>query len=594
MIKLSDYVVKFLEEIGVKNVFLLSGGGMMHLLDSVSRSNKIKYSCNLNEQATSICADASAQYNNKLGVCMVTTGPGGTNAITGVTASFLDSIPVLVISGQAKTSDLVGDKKVRQVGLQEVNITEIVKPVTKYAVTVKNGEEIKYHLQKAIHLAKDGRRGPAWIDIPLDIQGSLIDEEVLKEFDPESENLNKCSMQVDDKIVNVYNLINQSKRPVFLIGYGVVAANASREMKEMSHLLNIPVLSSWRAKGIFGQSDNLYYDHPGSPGFRYSNLILQNSDLLIIIGSRLNVAMTAYNQEHFAPKAKKIMIDIDENEIANVGMKLDVEIVSDAKVFLDALKVKLSLFNNTSFLEWINYCSEVKKRYPLINEKQTIKSTQVDGYYFGSVLSEFMGKDDVVVLSSSGHACGISNMSFEIKEGQFAMSSLGLGSMGFAVPSAIGLAIESKKRTIVLEGDGSLQHNLQELQLITTYKLPIKIFILNNKGYASIIGMQKRIFNENYAGSDSGSGVILPAIKKIAELYNLKYYCIKNNNEIVNTVTEIMNDEAAALCEILIDSSFEEIPKAMTKVAADGSLSSSLLEDLYPFIDKDELNKWML
>ena len=320
MIKLSDYVVKFLEEIDVKNVFLLSGGGMMHLLDSVSRSKKIKYFCNLNEQATSICADASAQYNNELGVCMVTTGPGGTNAITGVTASFLDSIPVLVISGQAKTSDLVGDKKVRQVGLQEVNITEIVKPVTKYAVTVKNKDEIKYHLQKAVYLAKNGRRGPVWVDIPLDLQGALIDEAALKEFTPEPGIVYDAAIPDDNDIKNIYSMINQSKRPVFLIGYGVVAANAGREMKEVAHLLNIPVLSSWRAKGVFDGSDNLYYDHPGSPGYRYSNLILQNSDLLIIIGSRLNVAMTAYNQEHFAPQAKKIMVDIDRYEIANVGM----------------------------------------------------------------------------------------------------------------------------------------------------------------------------------------------------------------------------------------------------------------------------------
>lgn len=594
MIKLSDYVVKFLEDIGIENIFLISGGGMMHILDSIGKSKKIKYYCNLNEQATSICADATAQFNNKLGVCIVTTGPGGTNAITGVTASYLDSIPVLVISGQAKTSDLVGDKKVRQIGLQEVNIVEIVKPITKYAVTVKNKEEIKFHLEKAVYLAKNDRRGPVWIDIPLDIQGDFIDETSLQGFTPKIEISNNILTDHNQKISDVYELINNSNYPVFLLGHGVIASNAQDSINELSRILNIPILSTWRAKGIFDNSDDLYFGHPGSPGYRYSNLIVQNSDLLIIIGARLNVATTAYNQKNFAIKAKKIMVDVDEHEISNVHMNLAIKIKSDAKSFIENLINSSNLFNKKSFKDWVLYCSQVKKRFPLESEKQPVESSLVDGYFFGKILSKYMTKDDAVVLASSGHACGISNMSFEIKKGQFAMNSLGLGSMGFAIPSAIGLAVESKKRTLVLEGDGSLQHNLQELQLITTYKLPIKIFILNNGGYASIIGMQKRNFQGNFVGCNTNTGVVLPPIKKIAELYNLSYNIIRNNYELESIIKKIMKDNTSVLCEILIDSSFEEIPKAMTKVAADGSLSSSLLEDLYPFIDKDELNKWML
>lgn len=594
MIKVSDYIVKYLENRNVRDIFLLSGGGMMHLLDSVGKSEKINYYCNLNEQATSICADAYGQYNNDLAVCMVTTGPGATNAVTGVAASYLDSVPVLTISGQVKTTDLVGDRGVRQIGPQEINIVEMVKPVTKYAVTITKKEEVKYHLDKAIYLATNGRKGPVWIDVPLDIQGAQIDESEFVEFDPIKEGLTEEYIIEENAINDLVEMIKVAKRPVFLVGHGVVASKAEKEVKNLVESLGVPALATWRAKMVFADDHELYFGHPGSPGPRYSNFILQNSDLLIIVGSRLNVGVTAFNERNFAPNAKKVIVDIDKYEIDKLDMDFEHKIVCDAKEFIKILANKLKDVKIRNIEEWISYCRGMKELYPIVKEEQVVKSDLTDMYLFGNKLSKYAKSEDSIVTASSGRSCGILNLSFERKEGQVEIGSMGLGSMGFALPAAIGACVASgKKRTITLEGDGSLQHNIQELALIDTYKLPIKLFILNNNGYASIVTMQKNHFKGNFVACDKETGVNFIPLDKIAELYNMDYYRINKNDEIDSVLNEVMKDDRSVLCEILADNTFDEIPKAVTKVNADGTMSSSKLEDLFPFLDEKEIIKAM-
>ncbi len=593
--KVSDYVAEYIVKLGVKDIFLISGGGMMHLLDSVAKNNDLNLVCNLNEQASSICADSYAQYTNNIGVCMLTTGPGGTNAVTGIAASYLDSVPVLAISGQCKTADFASLRNVRQFGAQEVDIVSIVKPITKYAVKITNKEEVRYHLEKAIYLAKTGRKGPVWLDIPLDIQAAQIEPEKLEGFNPPKQDLSMIKEDLDPAISRIYELLMHSKRPVLLIGGGVVSAEAQEEIKRLVKKLHIPVLATWRAKDVFAEDDLLYFGAPGIPTTRYSNYVLQNSDLLIIIGTRLNPVLTAYDEPHFGLQAKKVIIDIDENEINKLNMEFIEKVCTDARLFISKMLERCDEYSLPDYTTWINFCQQMKQKYPLLEEKQPVDNEGLtDGYYFMNKLSEYCDEKDVIIGASSGRACGISHMAFELKEGQRFMASLGLGSMGFVVPAAIGGCLASgKRRTIALEGDGSLQHNIQELQLIKNYDLPIKLFILSNSGYASIYMMQKNNFKSQFAACDAQTYVSFPKVEDIAKTYELNYYCIENNEDVERVLSKVMGDTRPILCEIKASIYFDEIPKSMTVAHPNGTFSSSKLENLYPFLSEEELRENM-
>lgn len=595
-IKVSDFVAKFLTENGIKDLFLISGGGIMHLLDSVAKKEGLNLVFNLNEQATGICADSYAQYTNHLGACLVTTGPGATNAVTGCAGAWLDSSPVLFISGQTKTADMGQLKGLRQFGAQEVAIVPMVTPITKYAVTVMRSDEIKYHLEKAVYLATHGRRGPAWIDIPLDIQGSQIELKYLKAFDPESEGLNETYTVENDVISKVYDLINKAERPIVLMGHGVTACGKGKELHQLLDKFRIPALATWRAKGVFGDDEELFMGSPGIRTTRYSNYVLQNSDFLLIIGSRLNPAITAYAEENFAPGAVKVIVDIDKNEINKLAVPFELKINADAGVFVESLVANKDKYINKSRESWIDYCVNIKKKYPLSKEVQPLDNEgKVDGYMFAEKLSDYMTSEDVFVGSSSGRTCGISHMAIRLKQGQKFITSMGIGAMGWCLPSAIASCVASgRQRTILLEGDGSLQHNIQELALINTYKLPIKLFVYSNSGYASIYNMQKNNFDSNFAGCNKDSGIEFPSIKSIAYAYNLEYYVIKSNNDIDNVLDEIMKDDRPVLCEIEGSINFDEIPKSKTIAHKDGTFSSSKLEYLYPFIDMTEHEENMI
>ena len=588
--KVSDVVTEFLVKQGIKDLFLISGGGMMHLLDSAARQIGLNLIFNLNEQASGICADSYAQFTENLGACMVTTGPGATNAVTGCAGAWVDGTPALFISGQCKTEQMGQLKGLRIYGAQEIAIIPCVKPITKYAVTVLKKEEIAYHLEKAVYLATHGRKGPVWIDVPLDIQGATVEEEELIHFDPYKEDLENNSPVLDADIEKVYQLLNQSKRPAILIGHGLVSAHRKKEIREIVTQFQIPVLATWRAKGVFGDEEDLFMGSPGVPTTRFSNYVLQNCDFLLIIGSRLNPVITAYDEPHFAPYAKKVMVDIESPEIDKLSIDFSLKIVADAADFVDAFASHADEFIARDRSDWLNYCRKMKAKYPLSAEKQPVDNEgKVDGFLFADKLSDYSNAEDVFVGSSSGRTCGISHMAYRLKKGQKFVTSMGLGSMGWCVPSAISCCVASgKKRTLVIEGDGSLQHNIQELALIRTYKLPIKIFVFSNHGYASIFTMQRNNFNSRFAGCNEESGLVLPKMELIAHLYNLQYYCIHSDDEIDDVLSKAMADDTPCLCEVEGSINFDEIPKSMTIAHSDGTFSSSKLENLYPFISEEE------
>ena len=592
--KVSDYIVRRLEEHGVRDVFLLSGGGMMHLLDSLFQSEIIHPYCNLHEQASAICAGAYAQATGKLGVCMVTSGPGATNAITGAVDAWIDSEPVLVISGQAKTSDLVGNRGVRQCGSQEVNIVAMMQPVSKYAVCVTDKTMVKYHLDKAMYLATHGRKGTAWLDVPLDVQGAQVEESELVEFDPVAEGLVSSYSVSNADIDEILEMLRAAKRPLVLAGKGVQASGAGETLRRFCHDMQIPALAAWRGKMVFPDDDELYFGHGGNTGSRYANWILQTCDFLLAIGTRLNSGITAFNEPHFACRAKRVMVDIDPNEIAKLHMDFAKTVVCDAADFISCLKQRAEGLSALDTTVWLTFCRKAKEAYPVYREQQLIPQKQTNMYLFGHELSKYTRTNDVIVQSPTGRSCTVIGLTYERKEGQVEISSMGLGSMGFAIPGAIGACIAcGKRRTITLDGDGSLQHNLQELALIRGYGLPIKLFIMNNNGYSSISAMQDNHFASHYAGCGPESGVFLCNMKKLADLYDLNYYAIREDSEIAPVLDDVMADNEPVLCEIFADRSFDEIPKAVSRLNSDGTLSSSVLEDLYPFLPKEETEKWL-
>ena len=589
-IKVSDYVANFLTENGIKDLFLISGGGMMHLLDSVGRKEGLNLIFNLNEQASAICAESYAQFTNHLGGCMVTTGPGATNAVTGCAGAWGDGTPVLFISGQCKIEQMGQLRGLRIYGAQEIAIVPMVKPITKYAEVVMEPEKISYHLEKAVYLETHGRKGPVWIDIPLDIQGAKVDKTSLVHFDPMAEGYVNYKKVEKVKIKRLFELLNCAKRPAILIGHGIVAAGKQEAIRTIVNDFQIPVLSTWRAKGIFGDEEPLFMGSPGIPATRFSNYVLQNSDFLLILGSRLNPAITAYNESHFAPNAKKVIVDIEQGEIEKLDMEFSIKFVNNVADVIDEMLSNKELYISQNRKEWLKYCTKIKNKYPLRKERQPVDNEgKVDGFLFADKLSDYSKKSDVFVGSSSGRTCGISHMAYRLKRGQRFVTSMGLGSMGWCIPSAISCCLASEKqRTLVIEGDGSLQHNIQELKLITTYQLPLKIFVLSNGGYASIYTMQRNNFQSNFVGCNEESGLQLVNIKKIAEAYGLPYFLIENDEQIESVLKECMKDDTPCICEVCGSIYFDEIPKSVTIANDDGTFTSCALENLYPFVSKEE------
>jgi len=596
MIKLSDYVIDFINRLGVKHIFILPGGGCMHLADSVGKNDNIEYICNLHEQACAISADAYSQYTNHLGAALVTTGPGGTNAITGVAGSWLDSIPVMIISGQVKRSDMVGDRGIRQMGFQEIGIVNLVAPITKYAVTVQKPDEIRYHLEKGAFLARTGRPGPVWIDIPLDVQSALIDENHLTQFHSEShkDETQNDALTLNDTIDDIIDLLNHSERPAILAGNGVRLSCALNELRQVIDLLNIPVLTTWKTIDIISEDDPLFAGRPGSAGQRNANFVQQNSDFIIIIGARLDHGQTGYDHKNFARSAKKIMIDIDPSEIEKMDQTIDIKLPFDAKIFLKQFLEKKGQIIRKDRSSWLKICSGWKKKYPVVLASY-FKEKKVNNYVLIDALSKVMEKDDLLVPGSSGASSEVTMQTFKVKYGQRIFNSQGLGAMGFGIAAAIGGCIASGlKRTICIEGDGGFYMNVQELETVRRLNLPIIFFLLNNQGYASIRITQTNYFNGRFVGSDAKSGLTLPETQKIARGFGLNYFQINSNVNIEDKVKQVLDTKGPVLCEVVLAFDHITAPKLSSYQKKDGSMASRPLEDLAPFLPREELKENMM
>ncbi len=588
--KVSDYIIKFINEnMKVKHVFMLSGGGWMHMLNSLGHNKNIEYICNLHEQAASIAAEAYGQYTNNIGVAMVTTGPGGTNAVTAVAAGWIDSTPMMVISGQVKRADMIGNSNLRQRGPQEINIIPIVKPITKYAVSVLEPSKIRYHLEKAYYLATTGKKGPVWIDVPLDVQGSQIDENNLEAFVPEKECLtihNECS---NSDLENIISLINNAKRPVFFAGNGIYLAGAKEEFLNLVKKLNIPVLTTWKTIDFFDDNDRLFIGRPGSIASRGANFNLQNADLFISIGARMDLPQVAFNFKNFAKNAKKVIVDIDGAELEKFEGDNIIKLQADAKDFIKQLYASM---DKVTYKDngWIEKCNELKNKYPLVNKEYFHLKDYVNSYVLLDALSNQMSSDDVFVPGSSGSCSEVSCQAFRAKKGQVFLNNQGFGSMGFGLPASIGACIASgKKRTICVNGDGGFVMNIQELETVKRLNLPIKYFILNNDGYGSIKNMQNNHFNGFYVGSGRTSGVTLPNFERVAKSYGLEYFKISNQQNIISKVSEVLNSEGPVICEVMIDPSMQTQPRVSSKKLENGSMMSMPIENMWPFLSEDEI-----
>ncbi len=529
-IKLSDYVIQFIENLGVKYAFLISGGGCIHLIDSIGKAKKIKYICNHHEQACAIAAEGYGRTTEKIGVCIVTSGPGSTNAITGVMGAWVDSIPMLIISGQVKRETIGAGKNLRQLGDQEINIVDIVKPITKYSTVVMDSKDIRYHLEKAVYLSKSGRPGPVWLDIPLDVQGSYIEVDELKKFNPQDL---KSDYRTDNQklkiiVSHVIKEIKTSTRPVLFVGNGIRFAGAEKELLKLINLLKIPVLTGYAGFDLVSSENPYFAGHPGSFGQRVGNFTLQNSDLLLVIGSRLNVRMTGFNFSSFARAAYKIMVDVDREEMNKKTININLKVNYDAKDFINELINQLKKtptnFNKNNWLEIIRGW---KKEYPSVLSEYWKDKKYVNPYCFVDTLSKFIKHDDGLSLANATSQI-VSYQALHFPQGTRILNNSGCAAMGYGLPASIGMCFaRNKKKTICLEGDGSIQLNIQELQTIVHYKLPIKIFVFSNKGYVSIRLTQEGLFGGKLVASSLETGVSIPNMIKIAKAYGIPTIKIK-------------------------------------------------------------------
>ena len=598
-IKVSDYIVSFLENIGVRHVFLISGGGNIHIIDSIGKSKKIKYVCNHHEQACATAAESYARITENIGVCVVTTGPGGTNAITGAVGSWLDSIPILVISGQVRRELIGAGKGVRQLGDQEINIVDIVKPITKYAVTVMDPNDIHYYLEKAYFMAKSGRPGPVWIDVPLDVQGSFVSTRNLKKFNPHEI---KPSFETDKgllerQVKQTIDALKGSERPVLYAGNGIRISGASKDFLILVDLLKIPILTSYAGYDLIPSSHPYFFGRGHAFGQRAANFILQNSDFFISIGARLDIRTIGFTYKAFARAAYKVMVDIDRGELDKFILSPDLKINFDAKEFIHEMIRQLKRKSiRIDIKDWITYGRMLNKKYPVVSQEFWKEKKYVNSYCFIETIGKYLQPNELIVLSDGIGALNCSYQAFFIKPGQRIILNNGCAQMGYGLPAAIGasFATNRKKRVICFEGDGSLQLSIHELEVIKHHNLPIKIFVYSNDGYQSIRNTQKGLFEGRYVASDAASGVSCPDFVKIGKAYGLKTMRINNHREMEEKIREVLVTNDPVLCDINTVRDLVLVPKLTTRKTPDGRFYSPPLEDMGPFLPREEFKKNML
>jgi len=589
-VKLSDYVIARIAEAGVRDVFMLPGGGAMHLNDSLGCSDRVNLVCNLHEQACAIAAEAYSQFTNNLGVCMVTTGPGSVNALTGVAAGWMDSTPMLIVSGQVKRADLCHGKGVRQLGFQEIDIVSMVKSITKYAVTVTDPDCIRFHIERAIWSAKEGRPGPAWIDIPLDVQAAEIDPSQQSGFSPDAEQSQRVPGQFGlvEKVRLTLQSLRQSKRPVILVGNGVRLAQSEQEMHLLAAKLEAPILTTWKALDLFEEHDPLFIGRPGAIAQRAANFAQQRSDWFLMIGARMDMGQTAYMHKYLAPEATRIMVDVDEAEIKKMDTDIAIEIVAGADQFINEVLVQLDTreVEPERWSQWLDQCRSWKQAYPVVLPEYLEDTAGVSLYALIDALSKKVQQGDLVVPGSSGACSEVTMQAFQSQKGVRVLNSQGLGPMGFGISSALGACVASgKQRTICVDGDGGFAMNTQELETVNRLGLPIKFFVFDNGGYGSIRATQNAYFDSRYFASSPEGGLTLPNLEKIANTYKIPFVELGSNNEIDEKLDSCWRITGPSICRVRVSPRQVTAPRVRSRQTEDGSMETAPMDDLWPPFD---------
>jgi len=562
----------------------------MHLNDSFGKERRIRYICNHHEQACAMAAEGYARIAGTLGVINVTTGPGSINALNGVFGAWTDSVPMLIVSGQVKRETCLASydlPNLRQLGDQEADIVRMVKGITKYAVLVDDPASIRYHLEKALYLATSGRPGPCWLDVPVDVQSSMVDESKLRDYDPKEDEPQWDAGALPQQCREIIARIQASPRPVILAGSGVRIGKAVDVFEKVVRKLGIPVTTAW-THDLIASDDPLFCGRPGSIGDRAGNFTVQNAETLLVIGSRLNIRQVSYNWQAFAREAFKIQVDADAAELGKPMVKPDLAVCNDAKLFLEEMDRQLDAadYDASRHVGWVSWCKERLARYPVVLPKHRTSEGLVNPYHFAEVLFQQLSDDDVIVTGDAT-ACIVTFQVASLKKGQRLFSNSGSASMGYDLPAAIGAAVAREgKRVICLAGDGSIQLNIQELQTIAHHQLPIKLFVLNNNGYLSIRTTQSNYFG-NLVGESSQSGVSFPDMIKIGNAYGLSTVRIDQPG-FSDSISQVLSAPGPVLCEVVLDPHQQFEPKPSSRQLPDGRMVTAPLEDMYPFLDRDE------
>lgn len=612
-IKVSDYVSQFLVDNGITHAFTVTGGGAMHLNDSLGHQKGLTCVYNHHEQACAIAAESYARIHNKIAALCVTTGPGGTNAMTGVVGGYLDSIPMLVISGQVRydTTARSTGLNIRAMGDQEFDITKSAAAMTKYAQMVTDPKQIRYCMEKALYIATTGRPGPCWIDIPVNFQGFYVDTDELEGFDPAEYEAQLAPHVTDEQVDAIIDKIKNAKRPVLYAGNGIRISGGYESFKKVVELLNIPVATGWDSIDEIYDEHPLYVGRGGIMGDRAGNFAVQNSDIVFAIGNRLSIRQVGYNWKTWAREAYVIMNDVCEDEMKKPTLHVDMPVWADAKELLEKMAARLEKTGEKVFTgnDWIERCQQWKKNYPVVLPKHYEDKNHANVYAFIKELSSRLSEGQVTVVGN-GSACVVGSHAYVIKKDQRFIINSAIASMGYDLPAAIGAAVaehgdkalygrsltdDSVKDIILVTGDGSIQMNIQELQTVIHHKMPIKIFLINNQGYHSIRQTQTNLFNKNFVGIGPQSGDLsFPDMSKLAPAYGYPYLSCDGNDKLDETIDKALGMKGPVICEIFVSTEQNFEPKSSTKRLEDGTLVSPPLEDLAPFLDRDEFRKNMI
>lgn len=590
-IRVADYVSQTLVKHGADTVFLLSGGGMMHLMDSAGRTPGMKYICNHHEQAGAMAADAFARVKGSLAACYATSGPGGTNTITGLAGAWLDSAPVFFVSGQSKVSQTIrgtNAEGLRQFGTFEIDIVPVVSSLAKYSAFVGRAADIRYHMERAIYEAMTGRPGPVWLDIPVDVQGAMIDPSELKGFVPQVENQSRKDQSAE--LLAAMEKFKSAKRPLILAGHGIRTSGSAEKFRKTLETFKVPIVTTQLATDLLPYLHPLFVGHPGMKGDRAGNFAVQNADALLVLGSSLHVLTTGYELDKFSPKSFKIQIDPDPAILRREQVGVNVKVNLDVSAAIDAIAGSGGFSAPSA---WLEHCAMSKRELDVFNEPHFREGNKPNYYDIIESLSQVLN-DDAIVTADAGSAFYTVGQAFKSKANQRVIISGGLGTMGYALPAATGAAAASPSSNVVcVTGDGSLQTNVHELAVIKQNNLNVKVVVINNDGYVSIRNTQKNFFGGFLVGTSRSSGVFIPKLDKIADAYGIGYIAIREVENLKKVLAEAMSVVGPLVIEIFTHADQEILPTVTSKKRDDGTMESKPIHDMYPFFEEKKMQRYL-